>query len=79
MDRKKVTQMAKEYIAKPGNEAAGNLHIVLDDLNTESCHVHFCLELAEGEEDQDGVELAEALLKMSETQRNKIAHDCWKK
>lgn len=57
-----VAQMIRAYLAKPGNEAGGNLHIVLDDLNVADRHLYFCEGYAAALNDTDGVRLATALL-----------------
>jgi hypothetical protein len=73
--RASVTALAKAYYAKPGNCVGGNLHIVLDDGNTEDSHVLFCREKAVEDGDVDGIELADALLQLSYTQRRKVWKD----
>jgi hypothetical protein len=55
------------------NPAGGSLHIVLEDLNLDDDSVRFCLEFAAENRDVQGLELAEMLLRMSKTQRGKIA------
>lgn len=64
--------LVNKYYLKPGNEIGGNLHTVLDDGNVRDLDVKFCLERAREKDDEDGVKLAELLLKMSKTQRCKI-------
>lgn len=68
-----VLPLVRAYYAKPGNGAGGNLHIVLDDYNVRDDDVQFCLDLAEQFNDEDGAALAKLLLKMSKTQRAKLA------
>lgn len=54
------------------NASGGSLHIVLDDGNTETEHVEFCLQYAKDHNDPEGVALSELLLRASLTQRNKL-------
>lgn len=68
-----VLPLVRAYFAKPGNAAGGALHIVLEDGNVETKYVEHCLEYARQCNDSDGVALAELLLKMSFTQRTKLA------
>lgn len=51
----------------------GSLHIVLSDLNLRDIHVEFCIKNATENGDSEGVFLAEELLKMTKTQRGKLA------
>lgn len=75
MTRHEVTQMARDYYAKPGNGAGGSLHIVLDDGNIKDDSVEFCRKWAEDAGDEDGVRLAEALLGLSKTQRLRVRRE----
>lgn len=68
-----VLPLARAYYAKPGNAAGGNLHLVLDNKNVQDDHVRYCLECAMAADDSAGVELAQTLLKMTKTQRLKLA------
>ena len=68
-----VLPLVRAYYQKPGNIVGGNLHMVLDDANVEDQHVSFCLEIAKERNDDDGVRIAELLLRMSKTQRYKVA------
>lgn len=68
-----VPPLVVAYYAKSGHGAGGNLHIVLDDENVDDGQVQFCLDLARRVGDADGVQLAELLLRMSKTQRLKLA------
>lgn len=72
-----VLPLVNAYYRKPGNAVGGSLHIVLEDENIDNGHVQFCLDYAREHGDDDGVKLAELLLKMSRTQRRKISrkHD----
>ena len=67
-----VLPLVRSYYAKPGNEAGGSLHIVLDDGNVDDDSVAFCLQRANEKHDEDGIKLAELLSKMSKTQRRKL-------
>jgi hypothetical protein len=69
-----VLPLVEAYYALPGNSVGGSLHVVLDDGNVEDDHVRSCLEYARERGDKEGVELAEVLLRMSRTQRNKLHH-----
>jgi hypothetical protein len=55
------------------NLAWGSLHVILDDFNTETKFVIGAAERAEASGDHEGAELARVLLRMSRTQREKIA------
>lgn len=68
-----VLPMMYAYRAIEGNGVGGSLHIVLDDGNTEDKHVKWCIEHAKERGDVAGVELGETLLRMSRTQRQKLA------
>lgn len=67
-----VLPLVRAYYAKPGNEAGGSLHIVLDDGNVDDDCVEFCEKYATENGDEDGVALARILRRMSKTQRNKL-------
>lgn len=69
-----VLPLVRAYYAKPENGVGGNLHIVLDDGNVEDSHVRFCLDRAHEAGDADGIALAGLLLRMSRTQRLKLAN-----
>jgi len=64
--------MARDYYKLPGNGCGGSLHIVLDDGNLETEHVQFSLDWAEEHNDPKGIELAKALLELTEDQRDTI-------
>ncbi len=68
-----VLPMMYAYRDTEGNGVGGSLHIVLDDGNTEDDHVKWCIEYAKERGDAAGVELGETLLRMSRTQRGKLA------
>jgi hypothetical protein len=67
-----VLKMARDYYKLPGNGCGGNLHIVLDDGNLETHHAQSCLNWAKEDNDEKGVELAKALLDLTEDQRDTI-------
>jgi len=67
-----VAPLVHAYRALPGNAAGGNFHLVLDNKNVDDSHVQFCLDQARSAGDTAGVELGEALLEMSRTQRLKL-------
>ena len=61
-----------------GRDTTGrSLHIVLVDGNLDDKSVLWCRDNAADVGDLEGAELAEILLKMSKTQRGKIARLCW--
>jgi hypothetical protein len=68
-----VLPLARAYYEIAGNEVGGHLHIVLEDYNIDDGSVQFCLDEARAHRDEAGVELASLLLRMSKTQRLKIA------
>lgn len=68
-----VMPLVQAYYAKPGNFTGGSLHVVLDDGNVSDSNVEFCISHARARADEDGVRLGEMLLRMSKTQRSKIA------
>lgn len=68
-----VQPLVDAYYAKPGNEAGGALHIVLDDHNVDDDSIRYCVDRARERGDLDGVRLGEKLLSMSKTQRLKVA------
>jgi len=67
-----VLEAIRVYYAKPGNSGGGNLHIVLDDGNLEVHHIEWCRDFAQENHDDDGVELANTLLSISESQLDEI-------
>lgn len=68
-DPKLVDPLVAEFLALPGNEAGGLLHIVLDDSNVEEEHVEFCRDQARAANDEDAYWLAQLLLCLTEEQR----------
>lgn len=71
-----VLPLALWYYRQPGNSTGGSLHVVLDDMNTESCHVRFCMEWALEHGDIAGFFLAWTLLTMTRSQRARVAMAC---
>lgn len=68
-----VIVMAAEYYVF--NPTGGSLHIVLDNGNYERNHVEFCRQYAVDHNDEDGVKLADALLTLTDTEREKMYND----
>lgn len=68
-----IIQLLREFGRKPKNSVGGNLHIVLEDGNVNDSDVQFCLDAAKADCDAEAVALAEIILKMSKTQRKKLA------
>jgi hypothetical protein len=67
-----VLDIVNAYYAQRGNEAGGNLHIVLDDGNVRDGDVAFCLGWAIEKRDKEGEHLAQLIERMSTTQRRKL-------
>jgi hypothetical protein len=74
-----VIDQFSAYYARPENRAWGSLHVVLDDGNYEDSSVRYCIEWARECGDEEGVRLAELLLKLSRTQRSKVDRLVWAK
>lgn len=68
-----VEHLVRAYYAVHGNEAGGSLHILLDDGNVSDDSVRFCVTSARRQDDEKGEALARVLLRMSKTQRLKLA------
>jgi hypothetical protein len=68
-----VVPLIRDYYRKPENGVGGHLHIVLEDSNIQDAHLRFCRDAAREAGDHDGQVLAEILLRMSKTQRAKLA------
>lgn len=66
----------KAYHAK--HPAWGSLHVVLDDENIDDDFVEGCIAHAVRERDSEGEHLARELLKLSISQRHKLARDGYK-
>lgn len=71
-----VAKMARDYYDLPNNGAGGNLHIVLDDGNLGTGSIAHCLERAKSRGDEPGILLAEAMLKLTPTQRRNVMRNC---
>lgn len=69
-----VLPLIQDYYAKPENGVGGSLHIVLEDCNVSDDDVESCIKWAINEGDEEGERLARILLRMSKTQRRKLAH-----
>ena len=70
-----LIQECKNYYSKPENCVGGSLHIVLDDENIEDEHIKWCKNYAKEKGDNEGVLLAELLLKATIQQREKLVSD----
>lgn len=68
-----VLPLIKAYKQLPGNGVGGNLHVYLDDGNTEAGHVLWCLEECIKEQDYLGEGICRISLLMSNTQRHKLS------
>jgi len=67
-----LIQECKKYYSKSENCVGGSLHIVLDDENIEDGHIEWCKNYAKEKGDNEGVALAELLLKATMEQREKL-------
>lgn len=72
-----VIPVAVAYMKKPDNLCGGNLHIVLEDGNVHDDHIKFCRNQCILNEDKDGIELCDLLLRMSWTQRTKLSRNIY--
>lgn len=72
-----VTQMIRDYYQKEGNSTGGNLHVVLDDDNIEGRNVLWAWNEARIDEDEDGMEIAAALLDFDYTERMDVVAGKW--
>jgi len=70
--------LVRRFYGLPNNEAAGTLHIVLDDGNIDNDDVTFCIDCAGIIGDGPGVILGKLLLRASKTQRNLLYLHCWR-
>ena len=68
-----VEPLVRDFARTPGNEVGGHLHIVLDDGNVHDDHVRFCIDAAVDAGDELAAEVGRVLLRMSKTQRLKLA------
>lgn len=67
-----VLPLVRDYCAKHGGGGI-SLHVVLDDCNVEDVFVEGAIEDAQERRDEDAEAIAKLLLRMSKTQRRKIA------
>ena len=65
-----VVELVKNYYKT--NQSGGSLHIVLDDGNTETNHVVWCLLCAHDEGDKEGEDLPNVLLELSKEERDSV-------
>ena len=68
-----VLPLITRFAKLPANSVGGCLHIVLDEGNVDESSVKSCLDYAIERNDSLAVEVAEILLRMSKTQRLKLA------
>ena len=68
-----VLPLIREYLSKEGNGTGGDYHILLDDGNVSDGDVEFCLDWARKNKDELGIKIGKLLLRMSKTQRLKLA------
>lgn len=64
--------LVNAYTSKPENNVGGNLYMVLSNLNISNEPVEFCKNQALKNNDTGGVKVADALLKLTKTQREKM-------
>ncbi len=69
-----VLPLVQALYASEHGACGGCLHIVLDDTNIEDHHVQYCVDYARERHCQGCLALAETLLRMSQTQRKKLAN-----
>lgn len=72
-----VAKLIAAYCAKPGNEAGGNCHVVLDDRNIEDDFVRSALGRCEEAGDEDGAAIMRLFAQMKRTGRGRtidLAH-----
>lgn len=65
-----VLAQARAYYEK--NQSGGSLHVVLDDGNTDRDNCQFCYNWANEHDDGEGMLLAEALMELSQKERDEI-------
>lgn len=68
-----VLPLITRFAKVPENNVGGCLHIVFDDGNVDDSSVQSCLDYAIERSDSLAIEVAEVLLRMSKTQRLKLA------
>lgn len=69
MTTEELDALIERYYAMPGNDAGGNLHIVLDDSNLDDECISWCLAKCSEQGDDMGAQIATELLKLPEAQR----------
>lgn len=67
-----IHDLLEIYVHDQGNITGGYLHVVLDDMNTETNHVEFCYKECLIANEIVGLKIAEILLKCSEQERINI-------
>ena len=68
-----VLPLIRAYYAKDDNSAGGSLHIVLEDGNIHDVYLLYAQQWAQERGDEDGERLVLLLMRMSRTQRSKLA------
>jgi hypothetical protein len=68
-----VLPTAVAYLRKPENRAGGALHVWLDDGNDSDAALEWCRTHAEQRGDTAGAELARQALRLTRTQRKRLA------
>ena len=64
-----VLPIVRDYFAMPGNEVGGELHVVLEDGNTED---HFIVSTIEDSEDRITRDVARLVLSLTRSQRRRL-------
>lgn len=78
-DKTKLCEMIHSYYSADGNGAGGTLHIVLDDGNIETSSIQWCVDNSIKESnDQEALVIANELLKLSYSARQKLYENGWK-
>ena len=67
-----VLALIQVYYARPGNEAGGNLHVVLDDGNIKLKDVQWCFDRCMSQYDWAGARIMVMMLRMSRSQRRRL-------
>lgn len=67
-----LVEAAKTYYELPGNSCGGPMHITLDDGNVDDKCVEFCRAECEKEQDGFGILICNALLELTERERNTV-------
>jgi len=69
-----IVAECRDYYAIPGNEAGGNLHLMLDDGNMEDENLMFCLKQCAEAQDSVGVMLVAVIATLDEDERADLYH-----